>query len=104
MVAPAARGCRPVARGRGGSWRLTHVAATQRCAGNSPTLRSRLVEQVRAEAIVQTPKSRHDVGHGDLIRAMLLRIVGQRIAMEAKIDVATIDPRLAEEHEKANAT
>jgi SAM-dependent methyltransferase len=61
-----------------------------------------LVEQVRAEAIVQTPKSRHHVGM--IIRAMLPRIVEHGVATEAEIDVDTLDQRLAEECEKSNAT
>jgi ubiquinone/menaquinone biosynthesis C-methylase UbiE len=57
---------------------------------------------VRAEAIVQTPRSRHPVGM--IIRAMLPRIVEHGVATEAEIDVDTLDQRLAEECEASNAT
>ena len=61
-----------------------------------------LVEQVRAEAIVQTPKLRHPVGR--IIRVMLPRIVEHGVATEAEIDVDTLDERLAAECAAANAT
>ena len=60
------------------------------------------VEQVRAEAIVQTPTLRHHVGM--IIRAMMPRILAHGVATEAEIDVDTLDQRLAEECAKANAT
>jgi SAM-dependent methyltransferase len=60
------------------------------------------VEQVRAEAIVQTPKAHYAVGA--IVRAMLPRIVKQGIANEDEIAVETLDRRLIEEREKANAT
>lgn len=44
-----------------------------------------VVEQVRAEAIVQTPKQRHPVGM--IVRAMLPRILEHGVATEAEIDI-----------------
>lgn len=61
-----------------------------------------VVGEVRAEAIVQTPKSRHPVGM--IVRAMLPRILAHGVATEAEIDVETLDQRLAEECESVNAT
>ena len=61
-----------------------------------------VVEQVRAEAIVQTPKQRHPVGM--IIRAMLPRILEHGVATEAEIDVDTLDERLAAECRASNAT
>jgi SAM-dependent methyltransferase len=61
-----------------------------------------VVEHVRAEAIVQTPKLRHPVG--TIIRVMLPRIVEHGVATEAEIDVDTLDARLAAECATANAT
>ena len=61
-----------------------------------------VVEQVRAEAIVQTPKQRHPVGK--IIRAMLPRILEHGVATEAEIDIDTLDERLAAECAAANAT
>jgi ubiquinone/menaquinone biosynthesis C-methylase UbiE len=61
-----------------------------------------LVEHVRAEAIVQTPRSRHPVGM--IIRAMLPRIVAHGVATEEEIDVDTLDQRLADECATSNAT
>ena len=61
-----------------------------------------LVEQVRAEAIVQTPKSRHPVGM--IIRTMMPRILEHGVATEAEIDVDTLDERLAAECQEAHAT
>lgn len=60
------------------------------------------VEQVRAEAIVQTPEIRYGVG--GIVRAMLPRIVQQGVATEEEIDVDTLDQRLVEERKNANAT
>lgn len=70
----------------------------------APTLEAAglIVDEVRAEAIVQTPRSRHPVG--TIIRAMMPRILAHGVATEAEIDVDTLDQRLAEECEKANAT
>jgi len=61
-----------------------------------------VVEQVRAEAIVQTAKARHVAA--TIVRAMLPRIVGHGVATEAEIDVDTLDTRLAEELQRSNAT
>lgn len=61
-----------------------------------------IVEQVRAEAIVQTPTRRHPVGA--IIRAMLPRILEHGVASEAEIDVDTLDDRLAAERAASNAT
>jgi ubiquinone/menaquinone biosynthesis C-methylase UbiE len=60
------------------------------------------VEQVRAEAIVQTPKAHYAVG--PIVRAMLPRIVQQGVASEEEVNVDTLDERLIEERQKANAT
>lgn len=60
------------------------------------------VEHVRAEAIVQTPEMRYPVVA--IVRAMLPRIVQQSVATEEEVDIDTLDRRLAEELEKANAT
>lgn len=60
------------------------------------------VEQVRAEAIVQTPRAHHAMG--SIVRAMLPRIVQQGVASEEEIIVDTLDQRLVEERQKANAT
>ncbi len=61
-----------------------------------------VVEQVRAEALVQTPKLRQPVGA--IVRAMLPRIVKHGVATEAEVDVDTLDERLAAECAAANAT
>jgi hypothetical protein len=47
------------------------------------------VEHVRAEAIVQTPSARHDIGA--IVRAILPRIVKQGVATEVEIDIDTLD-------------
>jgi ubiquinone/menaquinone biosynthesis C-methylase UbiE len=60
------------------------------------------VAQVRAEAIVQTPTTRYPVG--PILRAMLERIEQQGIARRGEIDADTIDQRLADERQRANAT
>ncbi|MBI3650748.1 MAG: methyltransferase domain-containing protein [Acidobacteria bacterium] len=60
------------------------------------------VEQVRAEAIVQTPKAHYAIGA--TVRAMLPRIVQQGIATEEEIDIDTLDQRLIEECENTGAT
>lgn len=61
-----------------------------------------VVEQARAEAVVQTP--RLQLAAAPIIRAMMPRIVEHGVATEAEIDVDTLDVRLAEERTKANAT
>lgn len=60
------------------------------------------IEQVRAEAVVQTPKVHY--GGGSIVRAMLARIVQHGVATEEEVDVDTLDQRLIEERAKANAT
>ncbi|MBI3774431.1 MAG: methyltransferase domain-containing protein [Gammaproteobacteria bacterium] len=60
------------------------------------------VEQVRAEAIVQTPMSHYAVGA--IVRAMLPRIMQQGVATEEEIDIETLDKRLIVERVNANAT
>jgi SAM-dependent methyltransferase len=72
-----------------------HLASTFERAGLEVT-------HVRAEAIVQTPRSPHAVV--PIVRAMLPRIVRQGVATEAEIDVDTLEARLAEERAQANAT
>ena len=59
------------------------------------------VEQVRAEAVVQTPGTHYPAGA--IVRAMLPRIVQHGVATEEEVDVDTLDQRLIEEREKANA-
>lgn len=61
-----------------------------------------VVEHVRAEAIVQTPKT--DYSMETIVRAMLPRIVQHGVASEEEIDVDTLDQRLIEERRSANAT
>lgn len=60
-----------------------------------------VVEQVRAEAIVQTPRAHYPMG--PIVRAMLPRIVHQGVASEEEINVDTLDQRLVEERQRANA-
>ena len=61
-----------------------------------------VVEQVRAEAVVQTPTASHRTGI--IVRAMLHRIVQHGVATAEKIEVDTLDRRLAEERRKVDAT
>ncbi|WP_437635421.1 methyltransferase domain-containing protein [Sorangium sp. So ce854] len=72
-----------------------HLAAVLEQAGLT-------VERVRAEAVVQTPRTRYRTVA--IIRAMLPRIVERGVATEAEIDVDTLEDRLVEERTKANAT
>ena len=60
------------------------------------------VEQVRAEAVVQTPGDRYELG--GIIRAVLPRIVRHGIASEAAMDIDTLDRRLDEERTATRAT
>ncbi|MBN9685022.1 class I SAM-dependent methyltransferase [Corallococcus sp. NCSPR001] len=60
------------------------------------------VEQVRAEATLQTPKVHHAVG--PMLRAMLPRIVRHGVATEEEMGIDTIDARLIEERTKENTT
>lgn len=57
------------------------------------------VEQVRAEAIVQTPTQYH--GIAPIVRAMLPRIVERGVATEAELDIDTLERRLMDERRKA---
>lgn len=60
------------------------------------------VEQVRAEAILQTPHIRYDIA--GIIRAVLPRIVRHGIASEAAVDIETLELRLDEERKATKAT
>jgi ubiquinone/menaquinone biosynthesis C-methylase UbiE len=60
------------------------------------------LEQVRAEAVVQTPATRYPTAA--ILRAMMPRIVQQGVATEPEIDVDTLEERLTKEREEANAT
>lgn len=60
------------------------------------------VEQVRAEAIVQTPTARYDIA--TIVRAMLPRIVRHGVATEADIEIDTLAQRLDEERVRTNLT
>ncbi|MBK8942910.1 MAG: methyltransferase domain-containing protein [Polyangiaceae bacterium] len=60
------------------------------------------VQQVRAEAIVQTPDARHPTA--GIVRAILPRITGAGVATEAEIDVETLDARLEAELRGSGAT
>lgn len=61
-----------------------------------------VVEMVRAEAIVQTPKLHHGVA--SIVRAMLPRIERAGVATAEECDVDTLDERLIAERTQANAT
>ncbi len=61
-----------------------------------------IIEQIRAEAVVQTPDTRYPTA--TIIRAMLPRIVGHGIATEAEIGVDTLEQRLIAEREQADAS
>lgn len=60
------------------------------------------VEQVRAEAIVQTPRQKYPLA--SIVEAVLPRIVGLGVAEEAEIDIATLDRRLDQERAASQAT
>jgi SAM-dependent methyltransferase len=60
------------------------------------------VEQVRAEAIVQTPTARYDIA--TIVRAMLPRIVRHGVATEHEIEIDTLGQRLDEERVRTNLT
>ena len=60
------------------------------------------VEQLRAEAVVQTSTQSHPIAH--IVRLMLPRIVGSGVATEAEIDVETLEDRLVAEREEAQTT
>ncbi|MGK9170580.1 methyltransferase domain-containing protein [Inquilinus limosus] len=61
-----------------------------------------MVEQVRAEPIVQTPTQKYPVGA--IIRAMLPRIVQHGVATEEEVDIETLDSRLDAERLSTGAT
>lgn len=61
-----------------------------------------VVEEVRAEALVQTPTAHHPVE--EILRAILPRIVQQGVATAAEIDVETLGARLRAERAAAEAT
>lgn len=60
------------------------------------------VEDVRAEAVLQTPSFSQTL-HG-IMRIMASRIVAAGAASEAEMDMDTLDERLARERRDANAT
>jgi len=60
------------------------------------------VEAVRAEAIVQTPTARYDIGA--IVRAMLPRIVRHGVATEKEIEIDSLERRLDEERMRTNVT
>lgn len=60
------------------------------------------VEQVRAEAVVQTPGTPHAVGA--IVRAILPRIVERGVATESEIGIDTLQRRLDEERVDTDAT
>ena len=60
------------------------------------------VEEVRAEAIVQTPTNPYPVG--TIVRAILPRIVRCGVATAEEIDIETLDQRLEDEWRRTNAT
>jgi SAM-dependent methyltransferase len=59
------------------------------------------VEHVRAEAIIQTPKTQYPTV--TIIRAMLPRIIKTDVATEEEIDLDTLEQRLFDERAKANS-
>jgi hypothetical protein len=59
------------------------------------------VEHVRAEAIIQTPKTQYPTVN--IIRAMLPRIIKTGVATEEEIDLETLEERLFDERAKANS-
>jgi ubiquinone/menaquinone biosynthesis C-methylase UbiE len=60
------------------------------------------VPEVRAEAIVRTPTTRHPTV--PLVRVLLPRMVEYGIATEREVDVETLEMRLLEERQKASST
>lgn len=60
------------------------------------------VEHVRAEAIVQTPKTNYPIVA--IVRAMLPRFIQKGVATEEEVDLDTLEQRLFEERAKANST
>jgi SAM-dependent methyltransferase len=60
-----------------------------------------IVEHVRAEAIIQTPRTQYPTAA--IIRAMLPRIIKAGVATEEEIDLETLEQRLFNERAKANS-
>ncbi len=60
------------------------------------------VEHVRAEAVIQTPRTHYPTGV--IIRAMLPRIIKNNVATEEEIGLDTLDQRLSEERIQAGST
>ena len=61
-----------------------------------------VVGGVHAEARVQTPATRSEIG--PVLRYLIPRLERQGVATAAELDVDTIDERLDEERRQANAT
>jgi len=59
------------------------------------------VEHVRAEAIIQTPRTQYPTAA--IIRAMFSRIIKAGVATEEEIDLETLEQRLLDERVKANS-
>jgi len=60
------------------------------------------VEHVRAEAIIQTPKTHYPTVA--IVRAMLPRIIRNNVATQGEIGLDTLDQRLSEERIQAGST
>ena len=60
------------------------------------------VEHVRAEAIIQTPKTHYPTAA--IVRAILPRIIRNSVATEEEINIDTLDQRLSEERIQAGST
>ncbi|MGA2105906.1 methyltransferase domain-containing protein [Methanoregula sp.] len=60
-----------------------------------------IVEHIRAESIIQTPKTNYPTGA--IIRAMLPRIIQKGVATKEEIDLETLEQRLIDERIKANS-
>ena len=60
------------------------------------------VEEVRAEAVLQTPTASHPIG--EILQLMVPRIVKTGVASAEEVDTDTIGERLAREREAAGAT
>jgi hypothetical protein len=58
--------------------------------------------EVRAEALVQTPRTGHPTV--PVIRGLLPRMLEHGVATEAEVDVDTLEKRLLEERKKVGAT
>lgn len=72
-----------------------HLHATLTQAGIS-------VEEVRAEAIVQTPSHRYELA--EIVEAVLPRILAHGVAGEAEVDIETLAERLEAERLSTGAT